>query len=331
VTIARVLITGAGGFIGRHLVRDQLARGHQVRALDRSAEALRDLPAHGNLESMVGDVTNPEVQRTAVAGVDVVFHLASAHLERRTPYAHYRRTNVEAVESLVDASGGAGVGRFVHVSSSSVHGNIARPPADEAAPFQPDIAYERSKADGEVAALNTGRHRGVPVVVARPVWVYGPGCRRTARLFGSVAGGRFVWLGRGANRRSCVYITDCLEGLELCARTPGVDGEAFLLTHDEPVTVRQIVEQIAAVVGAPVPRWRAPISIGWAVAGLAELAGVALRKAPPLSRRSLKFFTTDAGFTGAKARAMLGFTPKVNLRRGLDMTCHWWRSNGGGH
>ncbi|MEE8252293.1 MAG: NAD-dependent epimerase/dehydratase family protein [Gemmatimonadales bacterium] len=319
-----VLVTGAGGFIGRHLVRDQVGRGRRVRALDCRSQQLRE-----DVEIVVGDVADVAVQRAAVAGVDVVFHLASAHLETSLPDTEYHRINVAAVESLLEESRRAGVQRFVHVSSCGVHGSVRNGIADEDAPFRPTNIYERTKAAGEQVVRDFYRRYGLSVVVVRPAWVYGPGCKRTARLLRSIANGKFMMIGRGANRRSAVYITDMLEALELCAMQQGIDGEVFIVAQEEAASVRELVDEMARLTGAKLRRVRIPLSLGWVTAGLVEFSARALGKQPPISRRTLKFFTNDADFSAAKARRMLGFEPQVSLRAGLELTYRWWRENGG--
>jgi nucleoside-diphosphate-sugar epimerase len=327
---SRVLITGAGGFIGQHLVRYQLEQGRTVRALDQNTESLRDVAQREGLEVMMGDVADVGVQRKAVAGVDLVFHLASAHLEIGLPDAVYQQINVTAVRTLLEESRSAGVQRFVHVSSCGVHGQVQNPPANEEAPFRPDIVYERTKLAGELVARDFHRRYGFPVVVVRPAWVYGPGCKRTARLFRSIADRKFFMIGPGLNLRSAVYITDLLDALERCATCEGIGGEIFIMAHDECVTVSQIVNEVARLVGTPPPRLQIPIWFAWVGAALIEILARGFRKQPPISRRSLKFFTNNAGFTCAKARQMLGFHPQVPLRTGLELTYQWWRENGGG-
>ena len=282
----RVLISGAGGFIGQHLVRHQLERGRRVRALDWNAAGLEHIGPREKLEVMVGDIADLTTQRKAVAGVDLVFHLASAHLETGLSDSAYYRTNVAAVETLLEKSLRAGVRRFVHVSSSSVHGSVQNPPANEEAPFQPDIAYERTKLAGELAARDFNSQYGFSVVVVRPTWVYGPGCKRTARLFRMIADGKFVMVGQGTNLRSAVYIADLLEALELCAACQGIDGEVFIVTHDELVTVGVLVDSVARMVGVPSPRVRLPIWLARGTAALIEVSARGLGKQPPISRRS---------------------------------------------
>ena len=326
----RVLVTGAGGFIGRHLVRRQLELGRTVFALDQHADSLGRLTPNDRLHVMAGDVTDRDVQRRAVEGVDIVFHMASAHLERGLPDSEYERINVHAVGGLLEVSRDAGIGRFVQVSSCGVHGALEYFPGDEESPCNPDITYERTKLAGERIALDYCRETGFPVVVVRPVWVYGPGCNRTARLFSMINKGRFLMVGQGANLRSAIYITDMLDALELAATTEGAVGEIFIATHDERVTVRQVVRQIADISGAPFPRIRVPLAVMKTVAMTAEVAGRIVGREPPISRRSLKFFTNDAGFTSAKAQRMLDFHPRVALDEGLGLTYEWWRKNSGG-
>lgn len=327
----RVLVTGAAGFIGRQLVPDQLRRGRRVRALDQRTEELQELAPAEGLETVLGDIADPAMQQAAVAGVDTVFHLASAHLETGLPEEAYRRINVTALETLLEASRKAGVRRFVHVSSCGVHGSLSRHQADENAPYRPTIMYERTKLEGELLARDFYRRLGLPVVVARPAWVYGPGCKRTARLFSSIARGRFVMIGGGTNLRSAIYITDFLDALELCARQPGIEGEVFILVHDELVDVHRIVAEIARLVGKRPPRIHVPVWAGWVLATLVESSARAVGTRPPISRRTLKFFTNNAAFTSKKARTMLGFQPRVTLRAGLERTHRWWCENGGGN
>lgn len=316
----KVLITGAGGFIGSHLVDSQLAKGFEVWAVDLHLDLLRHADGHPHLEAVRGDITDESLVKGLVEGVHVVYHLASAHLDVSLPDEHYRRVNVGATLSLLDAAREAGVRRFVHCSSVGVVGDVEQPPADEVTDCHPTNIYERTKLEGERAALDFARRTGFPVVVARPAWVYGPRCPRTAKLIRTISKGRFPIFGSGKNLRHPIYISDAVRGLELCAETPGIEGEVFILAGQEPVEARRLVQVISELLNTRTWNIQLPVLLGqWG--GLAlELLFKPLGKQPPFSRRSMDFFLKHNAYSIAKAKRRLNFQPQVDLRTGIQKT-----------
>jgi nucleoside-diphosphate-sugar epimerase len=316
----KVLITGAGGFIGSHLVDSQLEHGHHVRGVDLHFDLLMHRATHPRFEAIRVDITEKDIAQKLVEGIDIVYHLASAHLDVRLSDEHYHRVNVRATLSLLEASRQAGVRRFVHCSSVGVIGDVKYPPADETTECYPVNIYERTKLDGEMVVLDFVGRTGLSVVVARPAWVYGPRCPRTAKLFRAISKGRFPIFGSGRNMRHPVYITDAIRGLELCAETPNIDGEVFIIAGEAPVESRALVNIISQELSVRTQRIHLPIFLGQA-AGLAlELGFKLMRRQPPFSRRSMDFFLKHNAYTIAKAQSKLGFRPQVDLLTGIKQT-----------
>jgi len=125
--------------------------------------------------------------------------------------------------------------------------------ATEISPLHPEIPYEQTKLAGERALLRAHADTGLPVIVLRPAWVYGPGCERTEKLFRSIAGGRFVVSGKRDSMRHCIYIRDMVEAFELAAHAGQAVGEVFIVGDEKAVPVSTLVDEITRLTAvAPV-------------------------------------------------------------------------------
>lgn len=316
----RVLVTGAGGFIGRHLVADQLRRGREVVAVDLHTEALATLAEEPWLTVVQGDFRDEQLMAPQLGSVDVCFHLASAHLETGIDEGIFWEVNVAGAEAFVKRCHEAGVGRFVHCSSVGVFGDIKDPPADEESPCHPDIAYERTKLAGEKAVLAYGRESGYAVTVLRPAWVYGSGCPRTEKLFRTIEKGRFFFVGDGRTLRHAVYIDDMTDAFEAAAQRDEALHEVFIIAGPRATTLRELADEIALVAGVGAPRLHLPKAPVWLGCMVLEAAFGAVGREAPFTRRSLKFFTGNTAFVTKKAETLLGFRAEVGLAEGLEAT-----------
>jgi len=319
----RVLITGAGGFIGSHLVDDQLARGREVTALDINTERLRPLADDPRLTILEGDFARQDLLEPGLGDHDICFHLASAHLETDVSDAYFWSVNVDNTLAFVKRCQAAGVGRFVHCSSVGVYGDIKHPPADEDSECFPEVAYEKSKLAGERAVVEFARESGYDLVVLRPAWVYGPRDPRTERLFRTIAKGRFFYVGDGRKLRHPIYISDMVEAFEIVAGHNGSPGDVYIIAGPRAVTLEELAREIAKSVGVKAPTLRLPLGLVWAGCVLLEAGSKITGRKAPFTRRSLKFYTGNTAFSIEKARTILGFDPKVDLDEGLERTYFW--------
>jgi nucleoside-diphosphate-sugar epimerase len=316
----KVLITGAGGFIGSHLVDSQLKKGHDVRAVDLHLDLLKDQAGNPCLEVIRADITQPNLLQEIVKEMDVVYHLASAHLDVSLSEDRYRRVNVDATMNLLTAARQAGVKCFVHCSSVGVIGDVEKPPADEHTECRPTNIYERTKLDGERAVMDFAKRTLFPVVIVRPAWVYGPRCPRTAKLFRTISKGRFPIFGSGRNLRHPVYITDTVRALELGAETPDASGEIFIIAGQSPVETRELVNLVSQEMNVRIQKIYLPIFLGICGGLILELVFKLAGQQPPFSRRSIDFFLKHNAYDIGKAQRMLNYQPQVDLRSGIKKT-----------
>lgn len=312
-----VVVTGAAGFIGRHVCAGLAAAGYAVRGVDLREQG----PAGDGIAYSRLDVRDTAGLRAVVDGAEHVVHLASAHLEVNAPEALYRSINVDAAERLVALCHELGVRRLVHTSSVGIYGHVRHPPAREDSEANPQTIYERTKLEGERRALAKAREVGQDIIVLRPGWVYGPGCPRTLKLARSLRKRLFFYVGSGANLRHPIYVDDLVRAYLLALEAPGtLAGRVFVIAGDRPVTLKEYITTFTGVLEAPTPWLRIPRPAAWLLGAGAELAFGVLGGDPPFSRRSLGFFANDSAFDISAARADLGFHPTVGLEEGLTRT-----------
>lgn len=323
--MARVLVTGGSGVIGRALVARLLERGDEVVALARSDAAARTLSERGATVAR-GDVFDERALAEAMAGCALAFNVAGVNSLCVADPAPMRRANVGGAVAAVRAASRAGVPRLVHTSSAATIGEPTGTVGDEWTAHRGWYlsTYEQTKTEGERAALAAARELGQDVVCVNPSSVQGPGrASGTGRFLLAFLDGRLrVFVQTNA---SMVDIEDCVQG-HLLAAERGVGGERYLLSGIR-VTIAEALALAADVAGVRRRPWLLPRPAASAAAAAVEVAFRLRRRQPPVCREMVRTLLHGHRYDGSRAERELGlvYTP---ARETVRRTVEWARAEG---
>jgi nucleoside-diphosphate-sugar epimerase len=309
-----ILVTGANGFIGSHVVEFFAQSGESVVALTRRPNPSRNARI---TNATIRDLEDRPGLRTALSGIKTVIHLAGrVHAKKEgleDPESECKRINVGGTSALLDESIAAGVSRFLFISSVKAVASESTEILDDETTPMPTDAYGASKLEAErlvrVAAVQQGLH--APII--RLPLVYGPGMKSNmARLFQAVKRGVPLPLASIQNRRSLVYIDNAIEGMRAVLSTPQAAHEAFFISDGADVSTPELVGKIARAFGRPPRMFPAPVR---AMRGVAYL----LSRIPPfhLTLDSLSALVGSLFVDISKIQKMTGYTPAVSVDEGL--------------
>lgn len=314
---SRVLVTGADGFLGSHLVERLVEEGASVRAFcfynSRGSWGwLDEVPAdvRDGLDVWLGDIRDARRVEESARGVEVIFHLAALIA---IPYSYlaadsFLETNVRGTLNVLEAGRRAGVRRIVHTSTSEVYGTPATLPITEAHPLNAQSPYAASKTAADQMALAYHGTFGLPVTVLRPFNTYGP--RQSTRavlptiLLQLLEGQSEVTLGRLDTRRDLTFVSDTVDGFVRAASAPGLEGRTVQLGTGRAVSVREMFEAACRILGCAAvvredPRRLRP-----------EGSEVLVLQSDP-----------------ALARQLLQWQAVVGLEEGLSRTADWLKAH----
>jgi NAD dependent epimerase/dehydratase len=311
----RVLVTGAGGFIGSHLCERLVELGAGVRALVEynslgSWGWLDESQVRGELEVLPGDIRDRDSARAAAAGAEVVLHLAALIAipwSYEAPAA-YVETNVVGTLNMLRAAQDAGVELFVQTSTSEVYGTARYVPIDEAHPLQAQSPYAASKIGADKIAESFHLSFGLPVATLRPFNTYGP--RQSARaviptILTQLLDGHAVALGNLTPTRDFTYVTDTVEAfVQVVDAADAAVGRVLNVGSEREIAIGDLVERIETLVEKRVPVERDEVRVRPEGSEVERLCANA-----------------------AEARRVLGWEPGVTLDDGLTATAEWIGSN----
>lgn len=313
----KILVTGAGGFIGSHVVERLSTAGHSVRALVRyngrgDQGNLKAIPEdiRAAIEVVSGDVTDASQVRRLVSGCDAVCHLAALI---GIPYSYdaprsYVETNILGTLNFLEACRDAGTSRVVVTSTSEVYGTALYAPIDESHPLQGQSPYSASKIGADKLAESFFTSFDLPVVTMRPFNTFGP--RQSARaviptvLTQAMAGAKEIQLGSLDPQRDLTFVTDTAEGFRLALETPGIEGQTIHFGSGKAVTIGELAQRCLNVIGSS-----------------ARITTASDRIRPAKSEVGLLLCNP------AKAGKLLNWAPKVTLDEGLSRTADYLREH----
>jgi len=307
----RILVTGAGGFIGSHLTERLAEDGHEVRAFVRYNSLLargwlEGSPSAGGVEIFAGDIRDMDSVRRAMEGREAVFHLASLI---GIPYSYlsplaYIKTNTEGTYNVLEAARDLGVARVVHTSTSEIYGTAQYVPINEKHPVNPQSPYAATKAAADQMALAYCRSFGLPVTVVRPFNTYGP--RQSARaviptiVSQLLAGRAKIRLGSVTPTRDLNFVSDTVNGFVTIGLAEAAAGEIVNLGSGKEISVGDLARKIARIIGREL-----------------EIEQDPARMRPEKSE--VERLLADA----SKAYSLTGWKPEVTLEDGLRRTIEW--------
>lgn len=322
-----VAITGAGGFLGSHLVNHFLELGYEVKAHIHREESRTALDKRvANV--FVGEITDASMISELVSDADYVVHTVSNFRSASGKPESYTRINVEGTRCVVDTALKAGVKRLVHCSTIGVHGNVLETPASETSPFAPGDLYQETKLESEEYVRSRIGATDTEIVIIRPCSMYGPGDMRMLKMFRMLAKGRFFFVGPCLENFHAVYIDDVVKAFANAVQLPNINGEVFLIGGPDGYRpLRDYVGVVANAVDAPPPKITFPYWLFWYAAIACEALCVPFGIEPPLHRRRVRFYKNNRAFDTSKSKARLQCDPQVGLDEGMSRTVAWYREN----
>jgi UDP-glucose 4-epimerase len=343
----KVLLTGATGFIGSHLAKSLSKQNFELWSIVRSAKkakVLEDIGSH----LIYADITDYGQIQKILAGLefDYVFHLAALtkvpRINKRNLDLFYK-VNVEGTRNLLECFKDKKIKKFIYFSSIDVSGftvgdsdEIKGRIIDESFIGNPKRPYEITKAKAEKVVKFYQKEVNIPTVIIRPGIVYGEGrvdlrmMRAESAFFKMcemIQKKIYPIFGPGENYFPLVYVSNVILGTLLAAQSDKAIGQIYILTDQKTYTMNEIVKIIANELGVNYKGIHLPLGLSKIGATFLEIIFSVFKKAPPITRTAINYWTSDRVFSSAKAQEELGYQP-IDLKEGVKRTISWYKKNG---
>jgi len=326
-----VLVTGATGFVGQHLIHELVRKGFQVKCLVHR-RPFSNKRLEKAIELVTGDITDILYIRNALKDVDIVFHLAAllGRWQSEYPDYEYYRVNFIGTKLLVEQCLKAGVNHFVYLSSTGVIGRVKETPADESCPCSPIFPYERSKYLAELKVRNAVEKRSFPATIVRASHIYGPGDTNTFKIFKVIKRLKaFPLIDGGRAIFQPIYVKDLVEALILCVEKRNISiGKTYVIAGKDRVSFRDFIRLSAELLKIPLLCLSIPRPLANFIGLACEATFPPFHREPPLTRSRVEFFSRNQIYCINKICEELGFRPGTSLRSGLQEAINWYMKSG---
>jgi nucleoside-diphosphate-sugar epimerase len=322
------LVTGASGFVGGHIAERLIREGWRVRTVVRPSSR-QELLREWGVERVEGDLTDDVTLRKAVDGVHAIVH-AAAKVGEWGSLDDYRRVNVEGLKQLF-AVCPPSLDRFVLISSLGVYPARDHDGTDESClrPERHIDGYTQSKAEADRVALEHRGKTGLPLVILRPGFVYGPRDRTVLpRIIKNLRRGLVTYFGSPTKKLNQIYVGNIADAVVLALTKPEAVGGVFNIRDAELVTKEHFFNTVADLVGFKRPSRRIPMAVGKLVCAASEFAGKTFGFEPTLTSAKIKFMGYNLDYGIEKAKRELGYAPNVGFDEGMRRAIDWLKASG---
>ncbi|MBC7113374.1 MAG: NAD-dependent epimerase/dehydratase family protein [Candidatus Methanomethyliales bacterium] len=329
---AKVLVTGASGFLGGHLVRELVRQGYSVVGMVRKTSNIRKLEDLG-LEVRFGDLTDGSSLIEATKGIDVIMHLA-AYYTFSGKSELYRKVNVEGTRNLCEAAVKNKVKRIFYCSSTEAIGPVKVPPGDENTPPNPQYEYGRSKLMAEEIVRSFGV-KGLEYTIIRPTGIYGPENVDDVSYwfitsFAKRSLATRIIVGSGQNLIQFVHVQDAVQGFSLALNKFDISkNQTYIIGEDRAYTYNEVYRILSEICKIDPPSIHIPPSLAKLLIAPVGFVKRLLGDENFMWRVStVDSVTTDRAYNIDKAKKELGYRPRYDLKKGLEETVKWYRDKG---
>ena len=324
----KVLVTGAGGFLGRHLVEQLLRRGYQVRALVRPSTQVSLTALPKEVEVVEGDLTQPASVAGLADNCAAIIHAAALAQVNPARNPAVWAVNLGGTETMLRLARRAGVSRFVYVGTANVFGfGTRQQPGDETRPYA-GRSYGLDYMDSKRAAINlvlrAVAHEQLPAVLVHPTFMLGPGDAKPTSNALLLELYRGQLPGYPVGGKNYVHVRDVAEAA-VNALTQGRIGESYILGHQN-LSYREAFALMARVLGVPAPRWPIPAGLTLLYGRVCELKARVTGRASQLNSAMAAVANDGHYFSVQKARAELAM-PQTNLETAVAEAFHWFKAH----